>query len=370
MHESSSGRPELLRRTLELCRLAKAERLPVTQGRVIDVFRSLATIDWFIEDDFRLAVRTNLAGSRQDEIKFDRLFHAYWHGATADEENYKPWRGELLRADKQFGEPRSHVEMRSANEPFGSEEVLRDLNLWARWDDTAPPLEQVIRELARRLATRPSRRRHPAPKGHQIDLRRSVRRNLRHGMDMIELSWVRRRIRKTRIVVLSDVSGSMDAFNPFLLKLMLGLQRELKNSRTLVFSTQVTEITSLLRRHSVRQTLDEIGATVRHWSGGTDIGFALGYLNRGVLHQGSSRSTVAIIISDGYDNGSPERIARELRVMRRRVRKIVWINPMFGATTFQVRASGMKAALPFIDHFLPAFNAKSLQILVRELARI
>jgi uncharacterized protein with von Willebrand factor type A (vWA) domain len=162
----------------------------------------------------------------------------------------------------------------------------------------------------------------------------------------------------------------MDAFNPFLLQLMLGLQRALKNSRTLVFSTKVTEVSSLLRRRSVRRTLEEIGTTVRHWSGGTDIGNALGKLNRGVLQEGTSRSTVAIIISDGYDNGSADNIAREMRVMRRRVKKIVWINPMYGATTFQVRAAGMKAALPFVDHFLPAFNAKSLQTLVRELGRI
>ncbi|MGR9092585.1 MAG: VWA domain-containing protein [Gammaproteobacteria bacterium] len=197
-----------------------------------------------------------------------------------------------------------------------------------------------------------------------------MRRNVRHGMDMLELSRVKRRTRKTRLVLLSDVSGSMDAFNPFLLQLMLGLQQALKNSRTLVFSTQLSEITTILRRSSVRQTLDEIGTTVKHWSGGTDIGAALAELNRGVLREGSSRATVAIIISDGYDNGSSERIEREMQAMRRRVRKVVWINPMFGATTFQVRAAGMKAALPYVDHFLPAFNAASLKILVRELARI
>lgn len=360
----------LMQSTLDLCRLAKEERLNVTQGRVIDVFRALERIDWLNENDFRLAVRTNLAGNREEEIRFDRLFHTYWHGAAEEDGDYKPWRPELIRGDKQYGDERGHEDMLTEAERFGPEEVARDLNLSARWDETAPPLEQVIRELARRLATRPSRRQRHAPNGRKIDIRRSVRRNVRHGMDMLELSRVKRRTRKTRIVLLSDVSGSMDAFNPFLLQLMLGLQQELKNSRTLVFSTRVTEITSMLRWGSVRQTLNEIGATVQHWSGGTDIGNALGKLNRGVLQEGSSRSTVAIIISDGYDNGSTPLIEREMRAMRRRVRTVVWINPMYGATTFQVRAAGMKAALPYVDHFLPAFNAKSLKTLVRELARI
>ena len=360
----------IMQQTLDLCRLAKDASLPVTQGRIIDVFRALKCIDWLNEEDFRLALRSNLVSNREHEISFDRLFHNYWHGHQDDQQDYKPWRPELIRGDKQHGDVRGHEEMLTDSEQFGAEEVLRELNLSARWDDSAPPLEQVIRALAKRLATRPSRRQQHASQGRKIDLRRSIRRNLRHGMDMLDLARVKRRTRKTRLVLLSDVSGSMDAFNPFLLQLMLGLQQELKNSRTLVFSTQLTEITSLLRRGTVGETLREISATVQHWSGGTDIGGALAKLNRGILREGSSRSTVAIIISDGYDNGITEQIEHEMRVMRRRVCKIVWINPMYGATTFEVRATGMKAALPFVDHFLPAFNAKSLKILVRELAQI
>jgi uncharacterized protein with von Willebrand factor type A (vWA) domain len=109
---------------------------------------------------------------------------------------------------------------------------------------------------------------------------------------------------------------------------------------------------------------------VKHWSGGTDIGTALRDLNVGILREGSPHSTVLIIISDGYDNGTIEKIEQEMRAARRRVKTIVWINPMYGASSFEVRAGGLKAALPFVDHFLPAFNAKSLKILVQELALI
>ena len=151
------------------------------------------------------------------------------------------------------------------------------------------------------------------------------------------------------------------------------LQETLHNqqgSRTLVFRTHVTEITAALRRRSVAETLREITQIVRHWSGGTDIGAALGCLNRGVIREGAASSTVAIIISDGYDNGSIERIAEEMKALQRQVSSVVWINPMYGASTFQVRAAGMRAALPFVDHFLPAFDARSLRVLVRALALI
>ena len=361
-----------LRVTLELCRLAKAAHLPVSQGRLIDVVRALEIVDWGVEQDVRLALRCNLASSRVEEIIFDRIFQRYWHGQdTLDEEgDYKPWRGELIRGDKQYGENRAHEDMLTDVAHYGGEEKERQTNLSARWDPDAPPLEQIIRELARRLATRPSRRVCAAPNGKRIDIRRSVRRNTRHGMDLLELARTKRRPRKTRLVLLSDVSGSMDAFNPFLLQLMLGLQQALKNSRTLVFSTRVTEITSQLRSLSVQETLAQLAATVKHWSGGTDIGGALRHLNRHVLREGSPSSTVAIVISDGYDNGSSTQIAHEMRSMRRLVRTVVWINPMYGASTFQVRAAGMKAALPFVDHFLPAFNADSLKVLVRELGEI
>jgi uncharacterized protein with von Willebrand factor type A (vWA) domain len=93
-------------------------------------------------------------------------------------------------------------------------------------------------------------------------------------------------------------------------------------------------------------------------------------LNRGVIREGAASSTVAIIISDGYDNGSIERIVDEMKALQRQVSSVVWINPMFGASTFKVRAAGMRAALPFVDHFLPAFDARSLRVLVRALALI
>lgn len=362
----------LLGHTLALCRAARAAGLSVTHARTIDVVRALEFIDWHLVDDYRLALRANLVTSREDEILFERVFDAYWGTTKPDYEGGAIMaRSEMLRGDLDAGRANeAHREMLTEADAFGAEEVARRANLALRWDPQAPPLQEVIRELARRLATRPSRRTQAARHGRRIDLRRSIRRSVRYGLDLIELARTQRKIRRTRIVLLCDVSGSMDAFNPFLLQLMFGLQQVLKSSRTLVFSTRVSDITSLLRRRSVGAVLDEIADRVRHWSGGTDIGSALAELNRGVLLEGTARSTVLIIVSDGYDNGEVARIERELETTRRRIRTLVWINPMFGASTFSVRAAGMKAALPYVDHFLPAFDAKALHTLVNGLARI
>ena len=360
----------LLDKTLAFCRIARLEKLNVTPARVLDIVRTLDNVDCLKEDDYRLAMRVNIAGSKEDEVRFDRVFNRYWHRIEPDDGDYKPWRPELIKGDKQYGDNIAHDELLAETEAFGEQENSRRMNLLNRWDPDQPPIEKIIKDLAKKLATRPSRREQHARTGRKIDMRRSVRKNIRHGMDMVELSRVKKRQRKTRIVMLCDVSGSMDAFNPFLLQIMFGLQQELKNSRTLVFSTNVSEITQMLRRATVSDALRDVSDTVRHWSGGTDIGTALGIANRGVMTEGSSRSTVAIIISDGYDNGETDKIAKEMLALKRRVRTVVWINPMYGASSFQVRAAGMKAALPYIDHFLPAFNADSLKILVRDLGRI
>lgn len=368
--DASSSTEQLINKTLRLCRIAKDEKLNVTTARVLDIMRTLKSVDYLSEDEYRMALRINIAGSKEQEIKFDRIFNKYWHQIDPADGDYKPWHPELIKGDKQYGDNIAHEDMLADIEEFGEQETSRRMNLLNRWDPNQPSLEDTIKNLARKLATRPSRRMQHSRMGRQIDMRRSVRKNIGHGMDMLELSRVKKRRRKTRIVMMCDVSGSMDAFNPFLLQIMLGLQQELKNSRTLVFSTNVTEITHMLRRGTVTNALKEVSDSVRHWSGGTDIGQALSIANRGVMNEGSSQSTVAIIISDGYDNGQVEKIETEMRALRRRVKTIVWINPMYGASSFEVRASGMKAALPYVDHFLPAFNAESLKILVRDLGRI
>lgn len=360
----------LIDSTLALCRRAREAEIPVTPGKVLDVMRALPAIDCFDEEDYRLALRLNLATSREEERKFDRVFREFFHGDRADRPFHSRLRGESMQGSMGHHDRELNQEITTSAESFSADEVTRGMDLANRWDAGAPPLEQIIRELAQQLATRESRRTQASPHGNRVDLRRSVRRNVRHGLDLLQLARVERRTRKTRIVMLCDVSGSMDAFNPFLLRLMFGLQQALKNSRTLVFSTHVTEITGALRRRSVAETLREVGDTVRHWSGGTDIGGALATLNRGVLREGAASSTVVIVISDGYDNGDSRLVESEMRTLRRMVDTVVWINPMFGASTFQVRAAGMKAALPFIDHFLPAFDAKSLHVLVRGLGRI
>ncbi|MCC7120413.1 MAG: VWA domain-containing protein [Gammaproteobacteria bacterium] len=366
---SASG-AAIVARTLGFFARLRDAGLPVPPARSVDALKALTVIDSLDERDYRLTLRVNVVASREQEQVFDRIFDEHFHGASDTRRVPRGIRGEVMQGRLGHHEKTLDQEVTADPGQFTPQDVGRELDLLARWDSDAPPLEAVIRDLARRLATRPSRRTQADRRGARVDLRRSIRRNTRHGLELVDLTRSARRQRRTRLVMLCDVSGSMDTFNPFLLRLMLGLQQLMKNSRTLVFSTHVTDITAALRTRSVADSLREVGMQVSHWSGGTDIGGALARLNRGIVREGSAGSTVVIVISDGYDNGRAEHVAHEMAQLQRHVRKIVWINPMYGATTFQVRAAGMKAALPYVDHFLPAFDARSLQVLVRGLGMI
>lgn len=364
-----TARDTLVERTLCFGHVLRRAGICVTPGRIIDVFHSLTGTELLDSDFFRLSLRVNLTSSRREERIFDRLFNAYWFDrnevatqpeAPGPEPDAGGYGRELLEVEEELlGTPAQ----------YSGDETLRDLNLAARWEED-PAVAELVRELVAKLSTRPSRRQRPVRRGRRLDLRRSLRTNARYGMDLIDLARADRRIRKTRIVLLCDVSGSMDAYNPFLLQMMFALQKQLKNSRTVVFSTRATEITNSLRRRSVGETLGEITRLAQHWSGGTNVGGALAVLNRQILCEGLASTTVAIIVSDGYDQGEPEEVEREMRALRRRVRSVVWINPLLGTQDYAPIARGMRAALPYVDRFLPAHDVPSLGALCKNLASV
>ena len=370
---------KLLTHTHNLFVEARKAGLSITHAREIDVVRSLAGVDLSKIDDYKISLRTNLVSSQEEELVFERIFQKYWDfEENSDEGDFILARSELLRNHLETGrENEGHRDMFSETTTHGEEEVTRRSNLITRWDPNAPPLDKSITQLAKRLATRESRRQTPFPKGRMLDMRNTIKKSIRDGLEISKIIHRKRKIQKTRVILLCDVSGSMDVFNAFLLQLMFGIQKQLKNSKTFVFSTKLTDVSTMIKTRSTTIALEKIANYVRHWSGGTDICSALSALNRGILKEGKSSTTTLILISDGYDSTPFELLEsggtvleKELRTLKRRIRHFIWINPMYGASTFEVRAQALKLALPYIDYFLPAYNAKALHRLVEGLSKI
>jgi uncharacterized protein with von Willebrand factor type A (vWA) domain len=197
-------------------------------------------------------------------------------------------------------------------------------------------------------------------------MRRTLRQSLKTGGEIIELSFKKRKQNKTRLVVMCDVSGSMDVYSRLLLQFVYGLQNSFARVETFVFSTALERITSHLKDESYAQALAHLSANVSGWSGGTLIGPSIAAFNAEWARL-ADRRTIVIILSDGWDTGEPEELASSLAALKRRAGKLIWLNPLLGSTTYQPLTRGMQAALPHIDVFAPAHDFASLRALERHL---
>ncbi|MDX1390502.1 MAG: VWA domain-containing protein, partial [Acidobacteriota bacterium] len=256
---------------------------------------------------------------------------------------------EAERPEKEGGEPGYSPEAALRRKPF-EECSERDI----------AAMERLLRSMVSRLATCRSRRLVPVRRGGLVDLRRSLRRAL-PGQG--ELFWLARRdraVEEARLVLLCDTSGSMDAYTRFLLTFVLSLPRVSRSAEIFVFNTVLTRLTARIRPQKIRPTLDRLADAVPDWSGGTKIGDCLGEFVLRYADGLVTPKTVVTIVSDGLDRGDPVTIAAAMRILHRRARKVLWINPLMGDSRYEPTARGMAAALPFVDHLVPGHNLEAL----------
>jgi uncharacterized protein with von Willebrand factor type A (vWA) domain len=221
-------------------------------------------------------------------------------------------------------------------------------------------LERISSRLFRKMSLRLSRRRKIKNLANRVDVRRTIRRSIPRGGDPIDLAWQGRKPRKQRLVIFLDISGSMNSYSLFLVRFAYALQKYFKNVNTFLFSTTVVEITGLLRQPEFPDALRGLSETAAGWAGGTKIGESLRDFNRKYGGKLLSRDTIFIILSDGWDTGEPELLAAELRTIRGRVQKLIWLNPLLGLKDYAPVTRGMSAALPYVNVFAAAHNLESL----------
>jgi uncharacterized protein with von Willebrand factor type A (vWA) domain len=233
------------------------------------------------------------------------------------------------------------------------------------WEET----EQVRRLLEQapwRVAERKTRRLRPA-RGGRIDLRRSARHAIRSSGELMQLFHRRPRLRRRPVVLICDVSGSMERYSRLLMIFAHAIARR-EDLEAFVFSTRLTRITRLLRSRDLDRALESVSKGVHDFSGGTRIGDALGDFNRRWARRVLGHGAVVIIVSDGWDRGDPAKLTAELIHLRRSSHRLIWLNPLLGSQGYQPLTRGMAAALPHCDDFLAAHNLQALEDLGRLLA--
>ena len=356
--------------------------LPVTLVQITAGVRALEHVDLGDRQELRLALRAVFVGRPEEIVIFDRCFEAFWQ-ATASPEQGIPG---LLAMPPETGPPamlRSTSQKREtlaldtwgdeseadSGEPLGVPGLSDRESLVGQDFATFSPdqLDEVYRltlQIARRLARRLGRRRRPMARRGRVDLRRTLRANLSRG-DFIELKYRRRKPRKVRLVLLCDVSGSMDLYSRFLLQFLFAMQNVFGRVETFTFSTRLTRVTEHLRGRSYRQVLRRL-REVQDWSAGTRIGESIAQFNREWPHV-VDRHTIVIVLSDGWDTGQPELLAHELLRIKRRAGRLIWLNPLLGNAAYEPLTRGMAAALPLLDHFAAAHNLAALRELAHHL---
>ena len=373
--------PDLVATATRFCRALREAGLQVTPAEAIEAARVLELVDLRDREELRQALRTVLTSRPEDFCLFDELFEHFW-AWEAEMPGAAPRRPRPVRPEQPTPITRPKPAptvgrwMQAVSEDLdegplaiareSESERLHAKDFAAFAPDELDEIRRVAARLAKRLAARPSRRWRAAARGPRVHLRQLLRRSLKTGGDVVELIFRERRRRKTKLVLLCDVSGSMDLYSRFLVQFLYALQNCFARVETFVFSTRLSRITDQLRRRPYLSALRRLSSDVDDWSGGTRIGECLAAFACGWPRL-VDRRTVVVVVSDGWDAGDPAAVASTLAALRERAGRVVWLNPLLGSPTYRPETRGMAAALPHVDVFAPVHNLASLRALARHL---
>ena len=357
-------------------------------ANMLDLVRATEDVPVGHKQDFRHAARCLLVHRKADLPLFDEAFQVFWRRPSAEQttrdlrsmgeqRRYRPPQIRPAPGDDEEAQNRDSSADEEAQpavdltRTFSAREVLRAKDFAHFTSAEMEQARQMMGELAWDLGRRRSRRRIPGP-GSQIDFRRTFRRNLKHGGELLELAHRQLKTKPRPLVLICDVSGSMERYTRMLLHFIHSVSGhsvsgELGQVESFLFATRLTRITRQLNHRSIDEAVTQVSRAVPDWAGGTRIGEALRSFNFQWSRRIPVSRGVVLIISDGWDRGDPELLAKEMARLQRSCRRLIWLNPLLGSPSFEPLTQGLQAALPFVDNFLPAHNFNSLQALARHL---
>jgi uncharacterized protein len=371
---------DLQRNIIDFCRLLREREMLVTPSEVIDALRTADAVDISDRQEFKMALRSVLTAKPEDIPLHDATFDEFWRSRLPERIEELGDEGVASQDPDAQGQDMAQPQIAQGDEAADEDEEGLDMPLYSPVEvlagrdfssfvaDEMVDIARAILVVARRLATRESRRYRSTQRGHAIDLRRTMRRNIKFGGTVVELARKKRKIRKPKIVLICDVSRSMDTYSKFLLQFIYALQNTLGRVESFVFSTRLTRVTEYFRTSDIFTALDRIAREVPDWSGGTRIGESLRVFNQEWALRMLNKHTIVLIMSDGLDTGDASVLEHEMEQIQRRAARVIWLNPLLGNEDYRPLARGMSAALPHVNLFASAHNLASLQALGRHLA--
>ncbi len=390
----------LLARIVDFCHMLWEMGLDVGPGRVVEVANSLHLVKLASRDDFYHFLKASLVSRHEQEAAFDVAFAWFWRApgapstaAPAELEQarvrrrstvalppnrQRPEDAKNAHSVPQVGAPARHPASRlrdarrkrkhdedddEAAEHVGrwsAEEALRHKDFEDfSWEEMRQARELMAR-MRWRIGMRQTRRLKPSRRGRLLDLRRTFRRSLRSAGEPLNLSRRVFRLKPRPLVIICDISGSMSLYSRLLLHFIHTVTNGREQVETFVFGTRLTRITRQLARRDVDAAIADVTKVVQDWSGGTRIGESLRTFNFRWARRVLGRGAVVLIISDGWDRGEIAVLSQEMARLQRNCHRLIWLNPLLGQEDYRPVTAGMRAAMPYIDDFLPANNLDSL----------
>ena len=382
------GGDVLLSNLLTFGALLRRGGIQVTLGQSLDGLRALELVDLGERSQVFHTLRSLWVTRHEDLRLFDTLFARFW---------FSHWQRPAARPTPAPRAPRHNsddrrpftivnylahkarklereIDVSDRSGTFTDQESLQHKDFSALSEAELRTVRRMIQNLAWRACERRTRRREPHRRGDRLDLRTTLRQAARHHGVPLRLARSRPRIKPRPMVLLADVSGSMEKLSRLVLQFFFGLSHGLRRSsaevETFLFGTRLTRVTPHLRLRNIDQAIAAAARAVPDWSGGTRIGDSLRTFRRRWGRRVLRRGAVVVVLSDGWERGDSTRLRREMARLQGRCHRLVWLNPLAGRADYRPVVEGMAAALPHVDDFLPVHNLQSLHELADHLASL
>lgn len=390
----NNGGGHLLGHMLRFGQLLRVMGVDVSTGQILDLVEALQHVSITNRFDFFHTCQALLVNRREDFLVFDQAFNLFWRADPAESQGegpaastgvkrarlpfrpaFKPGAGSEAKDGSSQkpsqGESDDQQAARDHMQVYSPDEVSRHKDFGEMTWEEIQASKIAIANLQWNLGERRTRRIRPSSKG-RINLRRMIRDSLRHGGEPIKLAHRQRVSRPRPLVVLCDISGSMENYSRMLLHFIHSLTHGLKDTsvEAFVFGTRLTRITRHLRYKDVDESLDELGGVVRDWSGGTRIGEALKVFNFQWARRVLGRGAVVLVISDGWDRGDLTLLGKEIARLQHASYRLIWLNPLLGSDEYRPVQRGIALIMPCVDDFLPVHNLVSLERLAEVLSSV
>lgn len=391
----SSG--QLLHNLILFGRLLRGLGIEINPGRMIEVVRALEHVEIGLRPDFYFTLRSLLITRQQDIELFEEAFDLFWKKPTDGgidmslqdllnkQQQMMQQETETLVIPPQLEETTEEEQEEDEDAPddedelqeiievtrtYSAREVLARRDFGELTPAEVLQIKRLISRLEWRLGERETRRLRPGG-GALLDMRRSIRRSFRYGGEILDWRYRLPKIKPRPLVVLADISGSMERYTRLLVHFLYSLASGMEQRvEVFTFGTRLTRITRQLKHKEADLAIDDVSSAVQDWSGGTRIGDILKSFNfewsRRVLRGGA----IVLIISDGWDRGDPELLGREMARLHRFCHRLIWLNPLLGSEQYEPLTRGMQAAIPYIDDFLAVHSLASLEELADHLLTI